>query len=380
MKKIISIIFVLLFLLSASITVSAQEDASIEIKAKSVILMDISTGKVLFKKNENEKLPPASVTKIMPILLVCEAIDRGDISMTSKVTVSPIAASKGGSQIWLKEGETMTVKEMLKATCVSSANDACTALGEFLAGSESAFVELMNKRAKELGMKNTHFENCTGLDDTATNHYTTAHDIALMSREVMKHDFITEFTTIWMDSLRDGKTELVNTNKLVRFYKGATGLKTGMTGKAGHCLSATSKRGDTHLVAVVLGSGSSADRFDTARNLLDWGFAHYVTLTPQIDKNLLTDVNVLFGTENTVKPISDNSKKILIEKSNQDKLKQDISLSLDVEAPVEKGQILGTVKISLGSEILETVNIISPKKIERLKFSTVLKRLLCSIA
>ncbi len=380
MKKIISLFIAVIILISMSVTAFANEKQPVEIKAKAAVLMDVSSGQVLFKYNENQKLPPASVTKIMPILLVCEAINRGDISPSTKVTASPEAAAKGGSQIWLKEGETMTVKELLKATCVSSANDACTALGEFLAGSEEAFVELMNQRADELGMKNTHFENCTGLDDTAENHYTTAYDIALMSKEVMKYPFIREYTTTWMDSLRDGKTELVNTNKLIRFYKGATGLKTGFTAKAGHCLSATAERNGTHFVAVILGSESSNDRFNTAKSLLNWGFTNYKSFTPEVDKKLLADVNVLYGVKDKIKPITDKSKSVLIKGVDEEKIKQDISLALDVEAPVEKGQILGTVTVSLDGKKLETINLIAPESVKRISFPLIFKRLLCSIS
>lgn len=203
----------------------------VEVKAKAAVLMDVTTGKVLMANNENERLPPASVTKIMTLLLVCEAIDSGELSLTEKLTASKDAVSKGGSQIWLKEGESMTVDELLKAAAIASANDACAVLAERIAGSEEGFVTMMNERAKALGMKNTNFENCTGLDDTTTNHYTSAYDIALMGRELLKHELIQNYTTVWMDSLRDGKTELVNTNKLVRFYKGTTGLKTGTTQK-----------------------------------------------------------------------------------------------------------------------------------------------------
>ena len=218
---------------------AAEETLPVEIKAKAAVLMDVSTGKVLMKYNENQRLYPASVTKIMPLLLVTEAIDEGRISLDDVVTVSATAASKGGSQIWLKEGEQMTVDDLLKATAVYSANDACTALGEYIAGSDEAFVSLLNERAKQLGMTNTNFENCTGLDDTTENHLTTAMDVAIMSRELLKHDLIVNYTTIWMDSLREGQTELVNTNKLVRFYEGTTGLKTGTTSKAGCCVSAS---------------------------------------------------------------------------------------------------------------------------------------------
>lgn len=252
---------------------SAQNDSPmpVEVKAKSAILMDRTTGAVLMRMNENEKLYPASVTKIMSMLLVAEAIDSNTIRLTDEVTASANAAKKGGSQIWLKEGETMTVDELLKATAVYSANDACTALGEYIAGSDEAFVTMMNERAAELGMKNTHFDNCTGLDDTSTTHLTTAYDVALMSRALMDYGFILQYTRIWTDSLRDGKTELVNTNKLIRFYEGATGLKTGTTSKAGCCISATASRDDTDLIAVVMGADSSNDRFEGAKAMLNWG-------------------------------------------------------------------------------------------------------------
>ena len=219
MKKIICVMLCLMMVvLPVSVTASAAEIMPVEVKAKAAVLMDQTTGRILMKMNEHEKLYPASVTKIMALLLVMEAIDNNKIQLTDIVTTSPVAASKGGSQIWLKEGEQMSVDELLRATAVYSANDACTALGEYIAGSDEGFVVMMNERAAELGMKNTHFENCTGLDDDTENHLTTAYDIALMSSELMKHELIKEYTTIWMDSLRDGKTELVNTNKLIRFY------------------------------------------------------------------------------------------------------------------------------------------------------------------
>lgn len=252
----------------------------VEVKAKASVLMDAATGTVLMSQNPHEKLYPASVTKIMTLLLVAEAIESGKIQMTDVVTASTNASKKGGSQIWLKEGEQMTVDDLIKATAVASANDACTALGEYLAGSDEAFVKMMNERAKALSMNDTNFENCTGLDDTAENHVTSAYDIAIMSRELLKYEKILTYTTIWMDSLRGGKTELVNTNKLIRFYDGATGLKTGTTSKAGCCVSATAKRDGLHLIAVVLGSANSDDRFGGARAMLNWGFANYAVTTP----------------------------------------------------------------------------------------------------
>lgn len=379
MKKVISIFLTFLLTGTLFVSASAEEKLPVEIKAKSVVLMDQTTGKVLLKQNENERLYPASVTKIMSLLLVMEQIDNNKIRLTDTVTTSPTAASKGGSQIWLKEGESMTVDELLKATAVYSANDACTALGEFVAGSDEGFVAMMNSRAKELGMKNTHFDNCTGLDDESTTHLTTAYDIALMSRELMKHELIKEYTTIWMDSLREGKTELVNTNKLIRFYNGATGLKTGTTSKAGCCISATATREGTSLIAVVMGAGNSNDRFDTAKALLNWGFANYSTFTPNIDRKLIADVNVLTGEERTLTPQIPPSASVLIPKGRENDIRQDIELMTAVEAPVESGQTLGKVKITLDGKLLGEYILTAPHYVERLTFKTVFMRMLAAL-
>lgn len=357
-----------------------NSDPPVEIKAKAAVLMDASTGKILMKHNENEKLYPASVTKIMPLLLITEAIDEGKIALSDVVTVSGSAASKGGSQIWLKEGEQMTVDDLLKATAVYSANDACTALGEYLAGSDDAFVKMLNERAAELGMKNTHFENCTGLDDTTENHLTTALDVATMSRELLKHELITNYTTIWMDSLREGQTELVNTNKLVRFYEGTTGLKTGTTSKAGCCVSASALRDGTHLIAVVMGSDNSSDRFETAKAMLNWGFANYSTVTPEIDATLIPDVGVINGVVESLKPKIPNPGSFLIEKGRESEITQTIDVAVDVAAPVEQGQILGTVTFRLGDDVLEEYNITAPDKIEALTFGIVFMRIISSFA
>ena len=336
MKKLCVVMCFVLILASFGIFASAENESMmpIDVKAKSAILMDQTTGRVLMKMNENEKLYPASVTKIMSMLLIAEAIDSNTIRLTDEVTTSTEASKKGGSQIWLKEGETMTVEELLKATAVYSANDACTSLGEYIAGSDEAFVTMMNERAAELGMKNTHFDNCTGLDDTSETHLTTAYDVALMSRELMKHTFILQYTKIWMDSLRDGKTELVNTNKLIRFYEGATGLKTGTTSKAGCCISATATRDCTSLIAVVMGADNSKDRFEGAKAMLNWVFSNYETVTPQIDKSLITDVNIIMGEERTVTPQISGNAKFLIPKGKAKDLKQEIDLAAAVEAPV----------------------------------------------
>ena len=352
------------------------EEMPVEIKAKSVVLMDETTGKVLLKENENEKLYPASVTKIMSMLLVMEALDGNKIRLTDTVAATPTAASKGGSQIWLKEGEQMTVDELLKATAVYSANDACTLLGEYVAGSDEAFVEMMNTRASELGMKNTHFDNCTGLDDESTTHLTTAYDIALMSRELMKHSLIREYTTIWMDSLREGKTELVNTNKLIRFYDGATGLKTGTTSKAGCCISATATRGGTSMIAVVMGADNSTDRFETAKSLLNWGFANYSTVTPTVDKKLITDVNVLTGEERVIKPQIVNVPSLLVKKGRETDIKQKFELTTAVEAPVESNQTLGRVVFTLDGERIGECSLTAPHYVEKLTLHAVFARML----
>ena len=380
MKKVSAMLTAVLLAFSGMVFAAAEEGKlPVEIKAKAAVLMDVGSGKVLMKYNENERLYPASVTKIMPLLLFMEAIDEGKMSLTDTVTVSAQAASKGGSQIWLKEGEQMTVNDLLKATAVYSANDACTALGDHIAGSNEAFVDMLNERAKQLGMTNTHFENCTGLDDTTENHLTTALDVAIMSRELLKHEKITDYTTIWMDSLRNGETELVNTNKLVRFYEGTTGLKTGTTSKAGCCVSASAKRGETHLVAVVMGSSNSSDRFETAKAMLNWGFANYETFTPQIDENLIPAVGVIGGVEKSIQPVIPKAEPLLIEKGRQKEMTQNIDLALDVQAPVEEGQILGTVTFRLGEEEVGRYNLTAPAPIGKLTFRIVFERIIAAV-
>ncbi len=385
MKKMLKGVFslvlsVVIVSMSCMFSFAAEGQPPVEIKAKAAVLMDASTGRVLMKYNENEKLYPASVTKIMPLLLVMEAIDGGRITLNDVVTVSGTAAAKGGSQIWLKEGEQMTVDELLKATAVYSANDACTALGEYIAGSDDAFVKMLNDRAKELGMTNTHFENCTGLDDTTENHLTTAMDVATMSMELLKHELIVNYTTIWMDSLRDGQTELVNTNKLVRFYEGTTGLKTGTTSKAGCCVSASAMRDGTHLIAVVMGSENSSDRFETAKTMLNWGFANYSTVTPVIDNELIPDVGVINGIEEKISPEIPLVEPVLIEKGREGEITRTIDLAVDVAAPVEKGQVLGTVTFSLGDEELGKYNLTAPDSVNKLTFLIVFARVLKAVA
>lgn len=359
---------------------SANEDEKLDVKAKSYVLMDVSNGKLLLGKNEHERLYPASVTKIMTLLLVIERIDSGKLSLEDKVTASTAAAGKGGSQIWLKEGETMTVDELLRAAAIGSANDACTALAEHISGSEEGFVKLMNAKANELGMKDTNFENCTGLDDDTENHLTSAYDIALMSRELLSHERIQNYTTVWMDSLRSGATELVNTNKLVRFYKGTTGLKTGTTSKAGHCISASAMRKNLHLIAVVLGAENSTDRFEGAKALLNYGFANYETVTPNFDSSLITDVNVIKGIEQSVTPQVEKVLPMTLETGTGAKIQPKINLALSVEAPVEKGQVLGTLDFEIDGNVIASYNIVSPVEIRKINFGDMLIRLLRSLS
>ena len=369
MKKFLCVAISIIFILSMSVTGFAVDNENNtvagDLSAKSAILMEVSTGTVLMELNPDEKLSPASITKVMTILLTFEALDSGKIALEDKVTASQNASSKGGSQIWLKEGEVMTVHELLKATVIASANDACTALGEYIAGDEIAFVAMMNEKAKELGMKNTSFENCSGLDDTVTNHYSTARDVAIMSRELIKHEKVKEYTTIWMDTLRNGETQLVNTNRLIRYYDGATGLKTGTTSKAGYCVSATAQREGMELVAVVLASDNSSERFEDAKKMLSWGFSNYAIYQPKIDKTLITDVTVLYGEQETIKPIVKNSEPILISKNLKDKIEQRVDMCIDVEAPVEKKQTLGKVYFEIDGKKVGECSIINEKKVER---------------
>jgi len=382
MKKRCVRVFSLCLTLLTVLCVKAMAEESappVQIAAKAAVLMDAATGKVMVRFNENERLYPASVTKVMTLLLVAEALESEKIALNDKVVASSAAASKGGSQIWLREGETMTVEELLKAAAIYSANDACCALGELIAGSEEGFVRLMNARAAELGMTNTHFDNCTGLDDDTTTHLATAFDIALMSRALLQHDIVIKYSTIWMDSLRDGATELVNTNRLVRFYEGATGLKTGTTSKAGCCISASARRGETHLIAVVLGSGSSDDRFETAKRLLNWGFANFATVTPQIAPELITPVRVLRGAEQWIRPVPPAAMPILVPKGSEGDLQQSVDLAVDVQAPVEAGQVLGKVTITLDGETLGEYPLVAPAAVDKLDFITQLKRLAAAL-
>ena len=380
MKKIQSVFLCMLLVSMCVLPCAAAEELppmQVEIAAKAGILVDADSGKVFMAQNAHDRLYPASVTKIMTLLLVVEAIDEGRISLNDTVTAGREAREKGGSQIWLEEGEQMTVDELLKAAAVASANDACEALAEYVAGSSAAFVNRMNERAEELGMHDTNFENCTGLDDTAENHKTSAYDIALMSRELLKHQRIVQYTTIWMDSLRDGKTELTNTNKLVRFYEGATGLKTGTTSKAGCCVAASAERDGLHLIAVVLGSDSSDTRFNSARAMLDWGFANYESVALTVDSTQIPAVSVLHGMTDSIQPQIPETKKVVLEKGKKSAVMQEIDLAASVEAPVEAGQLLGRVIFQSAGETVCTYDLTNATAVERLTFAEAFRRILC---
>lgn len=395
MKKIIiiSLIFSLIFSFNCSALVATEYNyegltepleavsatpkkigSSLEINAKSAVLMEVNTGTVLYEQNSHEELAPASITKIMSLLLVMEALDSGKINLQTKIRASEHACSMGGSQIWLEPNEEMTVDELLKAAAVASANDAIVALGEAVSGSEETFVEKMNERAKQLGLKNTNFENATGLD--SDNHYTSAFDVAVISAELIKHELIKNYTTIWMDTLRNGDCELVNTNKLVKFYSGCTGLKTGTTSKAGSCLSATAERDGLELVAVVMGSGNSKDRFNSARTLLDYGFANYETAQINVDEELLKPVKVLKGFEQNVEIEAKETKQVLLEKGKSENVTVKSEIEKQVVSPVKKGQTLGVCKIYLEEKEIAEIEIVAKNDVKKLNLISSFLRLL----
>ena len=376
MKRICLLLALCVFLLSAVPRAGAVE---LEVAGKSALLMDAATGTVLYEKNAHEKLAPASVTKVMTLLLIMEAIDSGKIRWEDLVTASEAAAAKGGSQIYLKVGETMTVTDMVKSIAVSSANDCACAMAEHLAGSEEAFVGRMNEKAQELGMRDTNFVNCTGLDDgpNASDHKTSAYDIALMSRALLvNHPDIKKFTTIWMDTVRNGEFGLSNTNKLVRFYSGATGLKTGFTSAAGYCLSATAEREGLELIAVVMGAETSQSRNTACKQLLDYGFANYALVAPELTET--AEVPVVLGKAPAVPVRLGASGSLLIDKGQKNSVTTDIQLEEQISAPVSQGQRLGTMQVKVGEQILSEIPLVAAESVERLTwgelFVKVLKR------
>ena len=370
MKRIICLLLIMATVLT--VPVGAVD---MNIPAKSAVLMDVATGTVLYEQDAHTPLAPASVTKVMTMLLIMEAIDSGRIHWDDSVTTSEAAAAKGGSQIYLKVGETMSVTDMVKSIAVSSANDCACAMAEHIAGSESAFVDMMNKRAKELGMNDTNFVNCTGLDDeeSAKNHKTSAYDIAVMSRQLLKnHPDIKKFTTIWMDTVRDGAFGLSNTNKLVRFYQGATGLKTGFTSQAGYCLSASALREDMEIVAVVMGCETSKEWFAACKSMLDYGFAGFALITPQGET---AEIPVKLGVADTVKVVPSGEDAVLIDKAQKSMVTQQVVLDEQVDAPVSKGQRLGTLYIKAGEQVLKEIPMVADQAVEKLTFWQMFGRL-----
>lgn len=371
-----TVCYVLLICLLLGVVPGAARAVDMDLPVKSAILMDVATGTILYEQDAHTPLAPASVTKVMTMLLIMEAIDGGAIGWQDMVTASKSAAAKGGSQIYLKVGEQMSVADMVKAIAVSSANDCACAMAEHIAGSEAAFVEKMNSRAKELGMNDTHFVNCTGLDDdaAAADHKTSAHDIAVMSRELLKnHPDIKKYTTIWMDTLRNGTFGLSNTNKMVRFYPGATGLKTGFTSKAGYCLSSSAQRDGMELVAVVMGAKTSAERFSACKSLLDYGFSTYALVTPQVEQ---MSVPVKLGTADSViaEPAEDPT--LLMEKAQKNMVTTEIQLDESVNAPVSKGQKLGTLTVKAGEYVLKQIPLVAKEGVGRLTFGQIWSKIL----
>lgn len=353
----------------SEITVMANV-ADLGLSAGSACLMDAVTGEVIYELNSHERLEPASVTKIMTLLLAMEALDGGNISLDTKICASEKAASMGGSQIWLEYGEELTFDEMLKAIIVVSANDCTVALAEHLAGSEEAFVSLMNNRAKALGMNDTTFLNCTGLPEEG--HLTSAHDIAVMTRELSKHKTVFNYTTIWMDSLRNGEMGLTNTNRLIRYYKGATGMKTGFTSSALYCLSATASRDGMDLIATVMKCKTSDERFENAKKLLDYGFSNFSVLTTDVKK--LDDIRVKGGVSDSVE-IGYEKISVLLPKNRTGMIEESISVPDFLEAPVKKGDIIGEIVYSVGNEIIAKTAIVAKTDVKKAGYGDIINKI-----
>ena len=385
MKKYLAFLLSVLFLIfSFNINIFAASDISYipsvtlnkTFDCKSAILMEANTGTVLFEQNANEALPPASVTKIMTLLLVMEAIEKGNIKLDDTVTASAHACSMGGSQIYLKEGEQMTVEEMIKSVVISSANDAAVALAEHIEGSEEAFVNKMNERAKALGMINTNFENTNGLDDTAKNHVTSAKDIAIMSRALIKYEKITEYSSIWMDTIRNGEFGLTNTNRLVRFYKGATGLKTGSTSKAGFCISATATRNGMTLICVIMAAPTRDIRNQSATAILDWGFSNFALYSSQ--GKTIENIYVSGGKENTISAKHEDFI-CVIEKDKIKNISVKEEIYEDLCAPLGEKEIVGRVSYSLNGSEIGRRDIVSTQSVEKTDFLTIIYKIFSQI-
>ncbi len=354
-----------------------SEDNPLALSAKAAVLMNMETGQIVYSFNSQEQLPEASITKVMTMLLIFEAIDAGKISLDDVVTCSEYAASMGGSQIWLEPGEQMTVDELIKAALVGSANDACVALGEHLAGSNEAFVSMMNQRAEELDMVNTFYVNCTGLD--AEGHLTSAQDIAIVSAELLKHEAVLNYTTIWMDTLRNGELQLTNTNKLLKQYSDTIGLKTGTTSQAGCCISAAARRDGMTMIAVVLGAPDSKSRFSDATKLLDYGFANWELVDVSQLSVELEDVSVVNGMEKTVGAYVNMSGNVLVEKGKADEISVSVEMADSLEAPVEVNQCIGSVTLILDGVALESYDIYADRKSDKITLGSAFKELIKGI-
>ena len=376
MKKVICFFICVCFMMQ-SVVVFAEGNTDLGLNAKSAILMEESTGNILYESNPDESVPIASVTKVMTMLLIMEAVDSGKISLDDMVTVSENAMSYGGSTMFLETGEQLTVNDMLKGIAVASANDGCVAMAEHLAGSESAFVDMMNEKAKELGMENTHFMNTNGLDED--DHYSSARDVAIMSRELMKHETIFNYTSIWMDTLRGGKFQLANTNKLIRFYDGANGLKTGSTSKALCCLSAAAKRNDMQLIAVVLGAPTSAERFASAKSLLDYGFANYAVNTQITAGDEVQKIAVEKGVDKEVGVVAGDSCSTLVKKGQEDNITKEIKIDETITAPIEAGQKIGTMTISRDGEVIADIDLNASSAVEKKGIGLIIKDFFATI-
>lgn len=377
MKKFISFLLILVFVISqGSIVFADIKDAKLDLVSKSAILMDASTGKVLYEKNSHDKLPPASVTKIMTLLLICEALDDGKIKENDQVQISETASSMGGSQIFLEPGEIQNVDTLVKSIAVASANDACVAMAEYIGGSVEEFVDLMNNRAKELGMKDTNFVNTNGLP--VDNHYTSAYDIALMSKELLRHGKISKYLTTWMDEVVVGKKQakigISNTNKLVKHYEGTTGVKTGFTQQAKYCLSASAVRNNTHLIAVTLCAETSPMRFKDATTLLNYGFANYESIKICGANEKVATVKFRKGEEENVDLVAKDDLSVLIKKGEDKDFKKKVEIKEDLKLPIKKDTELGVVKVYRGKELVGETKIINSEDINKASYLQMLRR------
>lgn len=379
MKKLASFIMaILIAIMPMNLSFANEGNAPLSVSSKSAILMDVGSGQILYEKNAHDKLPPASVTKVMTMLLICEALDSGKITLDDSVQISENAASMGGSQIFLEAGEVQKVDTLLKGIAVASANDGCVAMAEYIGGSVESFVDMMNAKAKELNMKDTNFVNTNGLP--VDNHYTSAHDIAIMSRELLKHDVISKYLTTWMDQVVVGKKQitvgLANTNKLIKHYQGATGVKTGFTQQAKYCLSASAKRGDTHLVAVTLGAETSPERFKDATSLLNFGFVNYESVKLCSKNDNIATLTLDKADEQKINLVAKEDLSVLIKKGGNKDFTRKIKVNENPTIPIKKGTNLGYVEIYQGKTLVGKVDLVNTKDIQKASYLKMLQRVI----